>query len=268
MIIWFQRPPGETTISTTGLFNNPNYTGFSLSLIIPFILYSIIQSKNKSLRKIITIFVLVLTIYYIFLTQSRNAYIGLILSFSLTFGIKVIFVILILLMLLYPLNALIGINIQFDYIFLFIKRNLLEHQRLEIWQNALSLIKQRPLLGWGGATFGALYVLNNGLYKSQHSHNIMLQIAQSYGLPSSIIISSTIIILLIKSSRVAFDEKNRADSINKYWVISGVIIMVHQLFDIVLYEGRLNIIFCLIFAGCKSLIERGNKNEEISNSVI
>ena len=267
LIIWFQRPPGETTISTTGLFNNPNYTGFSLSLIIPFILYNIIQNKDKNSRKIFSIFILIITIYYIFLTQSRNAYISLILSFSLTFGIKVILLILILLMILYPLNTLIGINIEFEYIFLSIKKNLLEHQRLEIWQNALSLIKQRPLLGWGGATFGALYVLNNGLYKSQHSHNIILQIAQSYGLPSSIIISSTIIILLIKSSRVAFDKKNRADSINKYWVISGVIIMVHQLFDIVLYEGRLNIIFCLIFAGCKSLIERSNKNEEISNSV-
>ena len=136
------------------------------------------------------------------------------------------------------------------------------------------MIKERPIWGWGSSTFSEVFPYKNIVaipYRNleiQHSHNIILQIAQSYGLPSSIIISSTIIILLIKSSRVAFDEKNRADSINKYWVISGVIIMVHQLFDIVLYEGRLNIIFCLIFAGCKSLIERSNKNEEISNGVI
>ena len=267
LIIWFQRAPGETTISTTGLFNNPNYAGFSLSLTIPFLLYNIIENKNKRSRKIISIFILILTIYYLFLTQSRNAYLSLILSFSLTFGIKVILLILILLMILYPLNTLIGINIEFEYILLSIKKNLLEHQRLEIWQNTLSLIKQRPLLGWGGATFGALYVLNNGLYKSQHSHNMILQIAQSYGLPCSIIISTTIILLLIKSSTIVFDKKNQIDPINKYWVISSIIISVHQLFDIVLYEGRLNIIFCIIFAGCKSILEKSNKNENILNVV-
>ena len=127
--------------------------------------------------------------------------------------------------------------------------------------------KTKTTLGWGGATFGALYVLNNGLYKSQHSHNIILQIAQSYGLPSSIIISTTIILLLIKSSTIVFDKKNKIDPINKYWVISSIIISVHQLFDIVLYEGRLNIIFCIIFAGCKSILERSNKNENILNIV-
>ncbi len=267
LIIWFQRPPGETTLSTTGLFNNPNYTGFSLSLIIPFLLYNIIENKDKRSRKIISIFILILTFYYVFLTQSRNAYLSLILSLSLTFGLKVILLILILLIILYPLNILIGINIQFEYILIFIKNNLLEHQRLEIWQNAISLVKQRPLIGWGGATFGALYLLNNGEYKSQHAHNIFLQITQSYGLPSSIIISSTIIILIIKSSTIAFDKKNQINPINKYWVISSIIISVHQLFDIVLYEGRLNIIFCIIFAGCKSIIEGNNKNEVISNSI-
>ena len=51
LIIWFQRSPGETTVSVTGLFNNPNYTGFSLSLIIPFILYNINLNKNKKFKK-------------------------------------------------------------------------------------------------------------------------------------------------------------------------------------------------------------------------
>ena len=64
-----------------------------------------------------------------------------------------------------------------------------------------------------------------------------------------------------------FDKKNQIDPINKYWVISSIIISVHQLFDIVLYEGRLNIIFCIIFAGCKSILERSNKNENILNIV-
>ena len=268
LVIWFQRAPGETTISTTGLFNNPNYTGFSLSLIIPFLLYNIIENKGKKLRNIITLFILLLTIYYVFLTQSRNAFLSVILSFSLTFGTKFIIFILVLLIILYPINILIGTNIQFEYYLLLIKNNILEHQRLEIWQNAISFIRQRPFIGWGGGTFGALYLLNNGLYKSQHSHNIILQIAQSYGIPCSILISCTIIFLLIKASRLTFDNKNRIDPINKFWIISSILVTVHQFFDIVLYEGRLNIIFCLIIAGCRTIIERGYKNEDISKSFI
>ena len=264
LIIWFQRPPGETTVSVTGLFNNPNYTGFSLSLIIPFLLYNITINKNKNYRRIITISILIFTIYYIFATQSRNALLNLTISFSLAFGVKVIFLILILLMIIYPISGLIGASIQFEYIFLLIKKNILEYQRLEIWQNAISLISQRPLLGWGGATFGALYVLNDGLYKSQHSHNIIFQIAQSYGIPCSILISFTIIVLLIKASKIAFDRKNPVDPINKFWIISSILVTFHQLFDIVLYEGRLNIIFCIIIAGCRTILDRDYKNEDIS----
>ena len=166
------------------------------------------------------------------------------------------------------MNVLIGTNIQLDYIFAFIKKNLLEYQRLEIWQNAISLIEQKPIFGWGGATFGALYLLNNGLYKSQHSHNIILQIAQSYGLPCSIIISSTIIILIIKSSRISFDKKSQIDNINKFWVISTIVITLHQFFDIVLYEGRLNIVFCIFIAGCRTILESDYKNEDISKSAV
>ena len=55
-----------------------------------------------------------------------------------TFGTKVIFCLLILLIIFYPINILIGTNIKYEYIYLFIKNNLLEHQRFEIWQNALS----------------------------------------------------------------------------------------------------------------------------------
>ena len=268
LIIWFQRSPGETTVSVTGLFNNPNYTGFSLSLIIPFILYNISLNKNKKFKKIITILILFLTIYYLFSTQSRNALLNLYISFSLAFGIKIIFFTLLLLIISYPISTLIGTNLQFEYIFLLVKKNILEYQRLEIWQNAISFISQRPLLGWGGATFSALYVLNNGLYKSQHSHNVIFQIAQSYGIPCSILITTTMILLIIKASKLVFDTKNQIDPINKFWVISSILVTFHQFFDIVLYEGRLNIIFCLIIAGSRTILEGDNKNEDISKSLI
>ena len=40
-------------------------------------------------------------------------------------------------------------------------------------------IVEKPLLGWGAGTFGMLYLLDGGIYGTQHSHNIILQISQS-----------------------------------------------------------------------------------------
>ena len=58
--------------------------------------------------------------------------------------------------------------------------NILITQRIEIWNKAVDLILQKPILGWGASTFGVLYLKNNGLYGAQHTHNIILQISQNY----------------------------------------------------------------------------------------
>ena len=76
------------------------------------------------------------------------------------------------------------------------------------------------------------------------------------------------ILLIIKASKLVFDTKNQIDPINKFWVISSILVTFHQFFDIVLYEGRLNIIFCLFIAGSRTILEGDNKNEDISKSLI
>ena len=44
-------------------------------------------------------------------------------------------------------------------------------------------------MGYGGGSFSDLYYLNNGQFEGmQHSHNIILEIAFNYGLPSSFLI--------------------------------------------------------------------------------
>ena len=53
LIVWYQRPI-EGITGMTGLFNNPNYTGLWLNLILPFCLAETINSRSNKLDRIIT----------------------------------------------------------------------------------------------------------------------------------------------------------------------------------------------------------------------
>ena len=71
LIIWFQRAPAYSSV--TGLFNNPNYAGFWLASIFPFAILSLSERKKN-------IFLLLnfsLITYFLILTNSRNAILGL-----------------------------------------------------------------------------------------------------------------------------------------------------------------------------------------------
>ena len=61
--------------------------------------------------------------------------------------------------------------------------------RIELWLKSIKLIKSNLFMGYGGGSFSDLYSLNNGQFEGmQHSHNIILEIAFNYGLPSSFLI--------------------------------------------------------------------------------
>ena len=59
--------------------------------------------------------------------------------------------------------------------------------RLEIWQITLDLILKRPLIGYGASTFSFIFLSESNLWKG-HSHNLPLEIAFSFGIPTAIII--------------------------------------------------------------------------------
>lgn len=279
LIVWYQRVPGETTISTTGLFNNPNYAGFALVTMVPFIFFNIGINNKSKLNKLITIFILLITIYTIFITNSRNAYIGLLISFLLSFGIKIIYIIGISILLLLPINIITFNLFNLETLSIVSKQTLIDFyhniisirigdilftQRVEIWNKAINLIFQKPIFGWGASTFSFLYLKNNGLYGAQHTHNIILQISQNYGIPFAILISGTVLLLTFKSVRILREVKNKKNLINKFWIISLLVAIFHLLFDVVLFDLRLNILFCILITGSKILVLE-NKNHDNFN---
>ena len=141
--------------------------------------------------------------YFIILTNSRNALIGLIISLMIIFGFKG-----------FVLSTYIALSVFFIFSILYFQNNLIfnellnkflsnpiitklsnfgisdfaESPRLEILNITFNLIFRNPIWGYGSGTFQVNYGLEGGIYNAQHTHNIFLQIAYDYGLPSAIII--------------------------------------------------------------------------------
>ena len=64
----------------------------------------------------------------------------------------------------------------------------LQFSRIDIWAKAINLISERPIFGWGAATFPILYIMRGGIEKAQHTHNMPMEIAQNHGIPAAFII--------------------------------------------------------------------------------
>ena len=277
LIIWFQRPIANDH-GLTGLFNNANYAGSWFLIIWPMALVFLNQTKinfyKKNLILVFTIFILI----SIFLTRSRNAWIGSILSlpflsnfYLLTFLVLVIFFFLLIsLFLIQPVLLL-----QFPFISKiifpnFIRKefltlgfeNIYQFTRVKIWIEALNFIIEKPLLGWGAASFPILFNLNNKNLSYSHSHNLFLELAISYGLPVSLIFLLFVVIILYKSFLKIYNFKKYGNQcpFDKAWWTATFTLFLSQLVDIQYFDFRIGLTFWIFLAGLVSI----NKNKSIN----
>ena len=281
LIIWYQRPLLEES-GITSLFNNYNYAGAWLGIVLPLCVTLLIKDKNKISQLIISIIIFSF-IYMIILTTSRNALISIAItsiilapikkfkiyffSFFLGLGLSLINII-----------PLLSLNLQ-NLIFEFIPSSLLQKTsinalsnittfpRVEIWTKALKLIKSNPFIGYGGGSFSDLYNISEGKYESiQHTHNILLEIAFNYGLPCAILIVGMIFFILFKNIKLYFFKRNidlgRSNydffNFNKAWITSFLIFFFLHMFDITYYDGRISILAWILLAGMRQIIKENN----------
>tara|TARA_A100001388_G_C28667441_1_gene449834 strand:- start:292 stop:864 length:573 start_codon:yes stop_codon:yes gene_type:complete len=127
--------------------------------------------------------------------------------------------------------------------------------RINIWSETISLITQKPIFGWGAATFIFLY-LSKGGFKAVHTHNMPLELAQIYGVPVALILTLFVTFLFFKSIKVIFKPNNNSSSkINKAWISAALIILVSHMSDITYYDGRISILIWILLSGLKCIIE-------------
>ena len=264
LIVWYQRPI-EGITGMTGLFNNPNYTGLWLNLILPFCLAETINSRSNKLDMIITFIFSFSFALCTILTNSRAAWICIFLGSVVIFGRKglklilplIISISLIISSTIYPI---FGNKIQF-FLRSIIPNNIwleftdFQISRLDIWNTAFKSIINFPIFGTGGGSFPDIYMYETGLWKG-HAHNLALELFVSYGIPAGIIILLPITYLFICSSKIIFFNKLIKTSIfDKAWVISIMLFLFSQLVDVQYFDGRISITFWILLAGAKNIID-------------
>ena len=264
LIVWYQRPI-EGITGMTGLFNNPNYTGLWLNLILPFCLAETINSRSNKLDMIITFIFSFSFALCTILTNSRAAWICIFLGSVVIFGrkgLKLIFPLIISISLIISssIYPIFGNKIQFFFRTIIPNNIWMEFtdfqiSRLDIWNTALKNIINFPIFGTGGGSFPDIYMYETGLWKG-HAHNLPLELFLSYGIPAGIIILLPIIYLFIFSTKTIFFNKLIKTSIfDKAWVISIMLFLFSQLVDVQYFDGRISITFWILLAGAKNIID-------------
>jgi len=264
LIIWYQRPI-EGITGMTGLFNNPNYTGLWLNLILPFCLAETINLKNNKFKRIITsLFSFSFTLCTV-LTNSRAAWICILLGSVVILGrkgLKLIFPLLISISLIISstIYPIFGNKIQF-LLRSIIPNNIwmeftdFQISRLDIWNTAFKSIINFPIFGTGGGSFPDIYIYETGLWKG-HAHNLPLELFVSYGIPAGIIILLPITYLFICSGKtIFFNNLIKSSIFDKAWVISIMLFLFSQLVDVQYFDGRISITFWILLAGAKKIID-------------
>ena len=101
----------------------------------------------------------------------------------------------------------------------------------------------------------------------QHSHNILLEIAFNYGLPSSFLIIGGMLFILFKSSsgfkfnkkRITLKTKNNLFEFDNAWIISFIIFFFLHMFDITYFDGRISLIAWILLSGMRQIIKENKK---------
>ena len=284
LVIWFQKPLLNGR-GVSGLFNNPNYLATWLSITLPFSFLIIKVSKRIQIKLIALIFSS-LIILFLMLTYSRNAFLSFLLISICFFGLKKVFISILPAGLFFLISNSLEIGKEFSTSFFnwIISNNLFDkilnntfnfqsNLRVEIWESAISFINKKPIFGWGASTFPYLNLNYNESFSpplnfiaAQHSHNIALEIAHNFGLPLSLIIICSIVVIFIKF----FNKlKKTSDSIeyitNRSWLISSLIIFLIHMTDITYYDGKIGLIICILFAGLRSYLPYPRKIPPNSN---
>ncbi len=276
LIVWFNKAPDTIYRGVSGLFSNENYTGFWLSAIFPFCISLTLTQKSRKYEKLILIGISFLVVYFLIFTSSRNSIFGLLSSTLLFFGIKkliifvltLIFIITILNIMKYTLtlppsfwffNKILDFKViipQFNSLI----TNPLQFLRVNIWFNAVKLIIKNPIFGYGAATFPIILTL--GDQTIQHAHNMPIQIAFDYGIITAILLTSFTTLLFIKGYKTLNNsESGKSENlVNKAWLASLLVILIHHLTDIPYYDGKISILIWLILAGVKCIVDEDKKN--------
>ena len=276
LVIWFLKPVTERG-GVGGIFSNQNYAGSWLVFVWPFCIALLLDKTKSFVKKTFSISFLISLATAAFLTNSRSAWGGILISMPILIGLQsflwfipllicIVFVLFVCISDIFsgPLQDFIRQRIPDNVWLEFTKEGFsdLEVTRIGIFIKALEIIKIEPLLGIGAGAFPVYFSLQTNSWRG-HSHNLITELAISYGLPVTILFCFTVSLILFKSGKIIFFPQSnnlKFDYFERAWWSSIFIFLISQLVDIQYFEGRISLMFWILLAGLKSIIYENDSN--------
>ena len=131
----------------------------------------------------------------------------------------------------------------------------LDVTRIAIYKSAFELIKENPIFGIGAGSFTEIFLSNTTFWKG-HSHNLLLELSLSYGLPATIIFFITTTYILYISSKKIFSSKMIIDNsyIDRAFWTALFFFLISQLADVQYFDGIISLITWILIGGLKNII--------------
>ncbi len=143
--------------------------------------------------------------------------------------------------------------------------------RVGVWQIALDLIRQRPWLGWGMGSFKFLYpprLIDPTYPDIAHPHNFWLLMAAESGIPVMLALTAAIGYFYYRGVRVAISHRLEAA---EQAILLGYLLafggsIAFSLFDVTLFDARINVLNWLTLAGIALFAQRDSLEPRVTTA--
>ncbi|MEM9150230.1 MAG: O-antigen ligase family protein, partial [Cyanobacteria bacterium P01_F01_bin.3] len=131
--------------------------------------------------------------------------------------------------------------------------------RIEIWQQSLVLIQQRPIFGWGFSGFRSQYVPYSIQHYAMlwHAHNIWLLLASEAGIPVMLGFNLIVGRICYGGARTlrqtTLSKRDRAVLLSYLLAFAGC--SLYGIFDVLLHDSRINVITWVTLAAIYSMTQ-------------
>jgi O-antigen ligase len=125
--------------------------------------------------------------------------------------------------------------------------------RLDAWQSAAAMIRERPLTGWGPGTWGTVYPsfrLPDEIRNLPHAHNYFLHVGAEFGVPVVAVLLLIVFLVILRGVRETAHTQYHLPVLASVSALMGH--LVCNMFDYTLSEGRNAMAFFLLLGGVEA----------------
>ena len=212
-------------------FNDHTSFGAALAFCIPVIIYLLTRKETSKMVRVILLFMLLIFFAAFVFSYSRAAWLSLFVAFifaaivllriswKLVFAITVVLMVILIMSwpnLMIRLNenkqessGNIGSHLQS---IVNIRSDASNMERLNRWKSALRMFREKPLLGWGPATYQFQYapyqhasektIISTNYGKGGNAHSEYLSSLVESGIPGLVFYIALLIITIIKGMKI------------------------------------------------------------------